>query len=476
MNYALPSQPPRRTQPDRTGGAKRRQKNALPKCVWVYEKQDKTVTGAMVLHSCEASPTSMELRWTADRAVKFVEPVPITAGMIKYLSLVFELSPTADLDLRHKEAACGDGIVLQFPEFMEHHWKVWTSTRNMDGPYADPATAFTFTTSSSYARAAGVSPVTVETFTPLPQAPENVIANEDELDDAHPQVHAAPADAAPAGSELPTAATRIQALYSEQLRGTVTHRYKPSAILRCLALQRHIKPSSTLADVIIASGNIILGHEDAQELSTMLREKRCHLPGNDVLRSARIRLDLLSVLWEQGAAMDPDEIFFRLCDSSPQMGIDFLCVIEDKFKLPTVASIASWTEPQIDLNDAFTSQVELMSSIGSGRAGLAKKTSNVANGLLMKSRSDEHFHDRRRKHRGNTSDQGTERGMNDTPVDVLPRFDKIALPGTPESYLYPYSFYQPGMLHVLYDALEEASKKTRSTNISWTSLELTLVS
>ena len=88
-----------------------------------------------------------------------------------------------------------------------------------------------------------------------------------------------------------------------------------------------------------------------------------------------------------------------------------------------------------------------------------KKSLLAAHVGLMRCGADERFHIDRKKCRGNLSDQGTERGINDEPIDIITRYQGKFDKQSADSYLYPHSLGWIGNLHVLYDALEVAAKK-----------------
>ena len=86
-----------------------------------------------------------------------------------------------------------------------------------------------------------------------------------------------------------------------------------------------------------------------------------------------------------------------LLGSSPQLGIDLFCSIEDTFTIPTEQTMTAWTEVILNFEDRFSSEIEILSSIGIGAAGVTKKALNCANIRLMKSLNDSDFHVRRRQ-------------------------------------------------------------------------------
>ena len=110
---------------------------------------------------------------------------------------------------------------------------------------------------------------------------------------------------------------------------------------------------------------------------------------------------------------------------------------------------------KLDLNLYFESKLCPLTTLGMGRAGLVKKCLNTINMTLMESKDEQQFHAKRKQVRGMTSDQGTEKGINDGFVTVIPMFRNIQLPASsPDFYMYPKSLTMPDFLHILYNGLE----------------------
>ena len=98
------------------------------------------------------------------------------------------------------------------------------------------------------------------------------------------------------------------------------------------------------------------------------------------MRLARLRLDMLSVVYQQRYFLRSNVVRYLLIDSSPQLGFNFLCTIEDVFVIPSSSTFSLLTSiKQLNLQNDFDSSHELMSSTGSGRAGLVNTSTNVCN-------------------------------------------------------------------------------------------------
>ena len=461
MDFQLPEEVPSAPGASASGASKRRAANALPKAVWMYDKKRREIIGVCGLTGCELILASQNVSWVLQRAVALENVKPIVVNThCNYLGSMFELFTDVELAFRQEKTLLGGPIALQFPEFLGGRWRVFALDKASTQPFLDPAQALRVETPISQARSCGIRPVVVEGLTPLPTMDPGTLEGDDGdagVDPMEADPHAEPTPDIRSQSVV-TASDRLKSLSKLLPSGTVSHIYTPEALLKCLHIDRLLKPSATISQVIEASSALLLDPVEHEAVAKDIRDNKIPLPSIGVLRAARVRLDICSVIFEQRLFLHQDQIFFLLVDSSPQMGIDFLCVIEDSFMLPSAHSVQAWLEIDLNLQNGYTSQVDLMSSLGGGRAGLAKKSLNVANGRLMKSKDHEAFHVRRRKHRGVLSDQGTERGMGDVALSVLSQYATYAPADSPDAFLYPNTFAFPGLLHILYDALENACK------------------
>ena len=77
----------------------------------------------------------------------------------------------------------------------------------------------------------------------------------------------------------------------------------------------------------------------------------------------------------------------------------------------------------------------------------------------MKSGTDERFHSRRKQYRGIVSDQGTEKGVADMTLDIVPRYRQDVNSHSFDAFVFPCCIGSADMLHIIYDALEVACKR-----------------
>ena len=97
-----------------------------------------------------------------------------------------------------------------------------------------------------------------------------------------------------------------------------------------------------------------------------------------------------------------------------------------------------------------------LSSLGAGNAGSVKKTMNAMNLYLMEAADDESFHSLRYEFKGSCIDQGTERGIAEETVTVIPRYQGSQFTGR-ANFLLPDLLHIPGHLHIIYNAMKSAA-------------------
>ena len=105
-----------------------------------------------------------------------------------------------------------------------------------------------------------------------------------------------------------------------------------------------------------------------------------------------------------------------------------------------------------------------LSTVATGWGSLPKKAGNAASLYLNESEDDAAFNDLRMQVKGGTTDQGTESGILDETVGIIPRFRNVFPASDRRSFLFPSGLFIVGHLHVLYNALEESCKSLPVSN------------
>ena len=214
-----------------------------------------------------------------------------------------------------------------------------------------------------------------------------------------------------------------------------------------------LKPSASLYEVVSCCAHMLVGRT-ALDLAKEISDRQYALPGYSLLRMARIRLDVMSMLFERQLFIWWRYRRYIMPDGSPQLGYNFLCVREDRVRFPRLETLPAEARVHYNLNLNHESRVLTLSTMGVGRAGLVKKTLNVANVYLMETADSAAFNEVRCEFRGCCSDQGTEKGMAEDTVNAIAELRGRYPAGSEMSFMYPKMMYVSGHLHVLYNALK----------------------
>ncbi len=241
--------------------------------------------------------------------------------------------------------------------------------------------------------------------------------------------------------------------YCRRRGGVVTHTYEPSVVLASLQLRAAVKPSASLQDIFVLVAPFLFG-EAGREVFTDASMLGAPLPSMDVMRDGRIRLDLLSLLWERTQIGRFYTWRYLNPDSSPQLGWQWLVVREDSFRFSKhdhESELAAFSQGQFDA--AYRTRTCMLSVFGRGRGSLVQKASMINNIHKMESGDVETHKALAAQVMGITTDQGIERGIAE--VDNMER----AVGEQTMGYLYPNALWMPEHLHIFFNALEHAVGK-----------------
>ena len=114
--------------------------------------------------------------------------------------------------------------------------------------------------------------------------------------------------------------------------------------------------------------------------------------------------------------------------------------------------------PLLDLSQCFKTRLLPLTGTGLGHAGSVKKTANACGVYMSESADQAQFDTVRKEVRGFCTDQGAERGICDETARILPGFVGESF-ANKNAWLWPRALWVPGMLHLLFNALEESCKK-----------------
>ena len=246
--------------------------------------------------------------------------------------------------------------------------------------------------------------------------------------------------------------------------GAVAVRWTVFGLLTCIGLAYCLKPNASLAVVLAWSASLFFGPGGA-ELADDIRSGRIALPSRELLRQARIRLDVLAILFERSLHRQFKFMRYILADASPQLGKNFLCTREERIRYPR----AEYSNPQFittyDLNEGFESRIAPVSIIGAGFGSGLKKTYNVSGIFLMESEDPVDFEEVRCEVMGMTTDQGPEKSMHDEIAGVVDFLSGKYSSADAKAYLWPHVLYVAGHMHLLWNALEETCKAVSCSQV-----------
>ena len=306
----------------------------MPKAVWLSRKTDKAIFAAAVLVGVVRDASGYALAFT--RCVPLESPSFVDATAVKFFGSVFELKAARECQLRRTSARTGGTMVEHFVEHERGTWRVLSldlvGMRNMNSAMSDPSLEVTVAVPYDFVIklgiAADVRDAHVRNAT---QAPDTDLLDASDDDTAAP----APPAALPAPQALPMELTfSLGDISVAHARGTVRHTYTTAALLECLKLSRDLRPGASLHDVLASSARLLLGKSGEQVVET-IRSKEYALPSVDVLREAKIRLDVFRILFQQKLFLVGKHRHYGVFDASPQLGYNILAVIEEAFHTRT---------------------------------------------------------------------------------------------------------------------------------------------
>ena len=143
-----------------------------------------------------------------------------------------------------------------------------------------------------------------------------------------------------------------------------------------------------------------------ETLRLQLQSPLAQLPSYWSLQHARVKLDLLNILYERKLANEWCYLRYIMVDSSPQCGRDYLCCIEERIRLPK-GNFSSQYWCNFDLNSGFEKREMQLSTLAGGHATHVKKSLNFINIVRMESGALPVFDDKRAEIKCITTDQGT---------------------------------------------------------------------
>jgi hypothetical protein len=456
--FQLPSivsstSPPRRP----SGGQKRKWKQELPKVLILVEQEAKSIIGAMLLNQCFQVGAENMICFTVGGCALLAEPLTMTAAMRPYVSSVFSLTAIAEATIRRSECTVGGTLNEHFAAFTCLRWRCWLVDVGLADRFRSGVAFNYFKSDMKYVRGLGIDPIITESLAPhlavavIDTVEAHYHAEGEDSDSGcghgSVEVPVAPRASEPGLGDVDAAVARMRSLCQSRGGGAVSHSYPPDVILTSLRLHSRLKGQSSLSNVISDSAALIFGHLESQPLRLALTDGSIKLPSWNLMLDARVRLDILNVLYERLLFLQFEFLRYYNPDSSPQLGLQWLAVCEDRFALPKDTCHDLLQYVGLDLNDHFQSRLMPLSTYGRGHGTWISKHLQILRINTMESSSDAHFLGRCRQVRGIVSDQGVERNIS-LGTTMLPT------QGPTDSLAYPLATWWPEHLHIIYNCLQ----------------------
>lgn len=337
-----------------TGGEKRRLANALPRVLLVYSRDAKVIIGAILVSAAFAVSSRPQIVWMITQFVSLVTPYACAALDFMFTSTVSRLTPEIESTVR-------TGLVTAGGTMNEHFFRaagaVWSVVRfpvdlcNQISRH-DYTMALMLPTAPPLTKALGVVPESVDEVPNLAQEYENAAAAVGMGTDS-----VAPVAVSSGSNELSEAVGSAEGVrgIAHEVAGASGHRFDPARLLSCLNFARHLKPSALMTEALADASNVLDGQR-SDSVQDDLRSNKYPLPSLDTLRMARVKLDVLSMLFERFLQVSFCYLRYFVADSSPQLGYNFLCMREDRIRMPR-AEVTFVLRYGYDLSAAFESRL-----------------------------------------------------------------------------------------------------------------------
>lgn len=270
----------------------------LPQAFFLYTRHNRYVLGVAVFVSVFRVQDAREsVTWVATRGVRLLEPFAVGLTMVKFHGNIFLLKPSVESQIRNSEAAVGGTLGAHMVEFGDNPIRCFTVEQaHAQGLLRDDPTAVVrITTSPTFLLSAGVTATDVDALPSVNGNDEEDI--EDDLVGGEETSHPPAPMPVMQPSSIADIEVRMRGFYT-QVSGAVDHRYTAEGMLEYLNLSSMLKANTDMTNVLSASVSLLLGPA-GKELSDKMRSKSIALPSVSILRLARMKLDVLSLRYQQ---------------------------------------------------------------------------------------------------------------------------------------------------------------------------------
>ncbi len=251
--------------------------------------------------------------------------------------------------------------------------------------------------------------------------------------------------------------------------------FDPSFMLRTWRFSHLVRNSEKpLSETILLACSLVLSATEVDKLRSAFATGEIRLPGRSALAKVECRLHVID-LWYQQSLHSKVAYRRHWCpDSSPQLGFNFLVVVEDRLPFP-ISSPHEFVAA-LDPQGALQTKHLTLVCVAHGRGSVLHKAYCLHHMLALECGSWEHFVKARLEVRTYCSDQGIEADVCNSPCLFEEGFLNVAnlreqvlsgqLQGRPLeaetalTYFLPRCMFFADGLHIVYNGLEEAVSST----------------
>ena len=391
------------------------------------------------------------------------EARPVTTASMHNRAAVFLLKSDVETSIRNSPTNNGCRLNDHFLAHSASSWRCWPVDAGVIANWSDGRLSDYINVEAKHANAIGIEPEIIDSLNDvIPNAFGS--AAEPSANDSggpvapvqHDILHPLPDVKNCVNGAVSSFSLHVHSIAKPRLGGVVTHTYEPYYILKGLLFKSNLRPAASISDALQDAVPFFLPREVCEDARREI--SAAQLPSENIMREARIRLDLLATAFEAQEFHRYHAWVYVNPDASPQLGWNWMASRVDTFK---------WSKDEFDsidkimasdFNQAFASRTDRLATIGRGHGTTIHKAMLLATTLKVASTSRAQYIERRAQVFGVLTDQGHESGAAD--MD-----DLEAKGASPEHYtdekarMYPNALWLPEFLHILFNALEHAVER-----------------
>ena len=120
---------------------------------------------------------------------------------------------------------------------------------------------------------------------------------------------------------------------AHEVVGATGHRFIADSLVRALMFSQHLRPSASMAAALADADHYLHG-DSSKPLQDSLRDGSTNVPSAGTFRMSRIKGDIFTIMWERVLQLASCFLRCIYVDSSPQCGANYLCMREDRIRIP----------------------------------------------------------------------------------------------------------------------------------------------